>query len=405
MFAVFKIYREAFGGLSANSWMLALIMFINRSGSMVIPFMSIYLKDELNMSLTDAGILMAVFGIGSIMGSFLGGFLTDRIGHFKVQFISLITGGSMFFVLMFMKDFYSFLICILFLSTLLQMLPPANASSVSFYAKPENVTRAFALNRMALNLGFAIGPTMGGLIAAYSYDGLFIADGITCIAAGIVFWLYFRNKPGNKPDKEKVNNPVSKSPYRDPQFLWFVFMVSMFAVTFFQLFTTIPLYYRTEAFLSEEMVGLLLGLNGAIVFAFEMVIVHKLKDRKNLGQIIIAGILLMSASYLLLNVNTSLAVLILSMILLSFAEIFAMPFMATITVQRSDEQNRGRYMGLYTFAFSLAFAIAPYSGTYIADAAGFDALWIVMSIASVAVAVGFRIMLHGMIWKPLKKQE
>jgi predicted MFS family arabinose efflux permease len=398
MFSVLRIYREAFSGLSANSWMLALIMFINRSGSMVIPFMSVYLKEELNMSLTETGVLMAVFGLGSIMGSFLGGFLTDRIGHFKVQFLSLTIGGSMFFVLMFMKDFNSFLICIFFLSTILQTLPPANASSVSFYARPENVTRAFALNRMALNLGFAIGPTIGGLIASVSYEGLFIADGITCILAGFVFLMYFRNKPGNKPVEKKINAPVSKSPYTDRNFLWFIFMVSLFAITFFQLFTTIPFYYRDKAFLSEEMVGILLGLNGIIVFSFEMIIVHQLKDRKKLGPIIIFGLILMSAAYALLNVNTSLIVLISSMMLLSFAEIFAMPFMATITVQRSDEQNRGRYMGLYTFAFSLAFAIAPYSGTLIAASSGFNTLWWTMCGAALLIAVFFRIVLHSMLW-------
>lgn len=376
--------------------MLSFVMFINRSGAMVIPFMAVYLNEELNMTLEESGILMAVFGIGSMVGSFLGGILTDKIGHFKVQFFSLTIGGSMFFVLLFMKDFYSFMITVFVLSTILQSLPPANASSVSFYAKPENVTRAFALNRMALNLGFAIGPTIGGILAIISYDWLFIVDGITCIAAGFVFYFYFRNNQGNKIEK-KTDDVPTENPYNDKVFLGFMIMCSLFAVCFFQLFTTLPLYYRGEAMLSEFTVGMLLGMNGLIVFLFEMVIVYQLKERKNLRPIIISGMLLMALAYLMLNIEISLLVLISSMMILSFAEIFTMPFMATVTVQRSNEHNRGRYMGMYTFAYSLAFVIAPYSGTNIAAKMGFDWLWWIMAGASVVVALGF--------WRVMRRMQ
>lgn len=364
---------------------------------MVIPFMSVYLREELNFTLEQAGILMAVFGIGAMVGSFLGGYLTDRIGHFRVQFYSLVIGGSMFFVLLFMKDFYSYLITVFFLSSILQCLPPANASSVSFYAKPENVTRSFALNRMAMNLGFAIGPTIGGILAVVSYNWLFIADGISCIAAGFVFYFYFRNKPGNRPEKKEENAAPIESPSKDKTYLYFVTMCSLFAVCFFQLFTTIPLYYRDEAFLSEFTVGILLGMNGLIVFLFEMLIVYQLKERKNLRPIILFGIVLMSIAYMLLNINTSLFILIISMMILSFAEIFTMPFMATVTVQRSNEKNRGRYMGLYTFAYSIAFVIAPFSGTFIAAEFGFYSLWWIMAMMSLVVGIGFFIVMPKLV--------
>lgn len=397
MFSIISLYKNAFGGLSRNSWMLSFIMFINRSGAMVIPFMSVYLKEELHFTLEQAGILMAVFGIGAMVGSFLGGYLTDKIGHFRVQFYSLVIGGSMFFVLLFMKDFYSYLITVFLLSSILQCLPPANASSVSFYAKPENVTRAFALNRMAMNLGFAIGPTIGGILAVISYDWLFIADGISCIVAGFVFYFYFRNKPGNRPVKKEENAPLIESPRKDKTYLYFVTMCSLFAVCFFQLFTTIPLYYRDEAFLSEFTVGILLGMNGFIVFTFEMLIVYQLKERKNLRPIILFGVGLMSIAYLLLNIDTSLFVLVISMMILSFAEIFTMPFMATVTVQRSNEKNRGRYMGLYTFAYSIAFVIAPFSGTFIAAEFGFYSLWWIMASMSLLVGIGFYYVMKRLI--------
>lgn len=402
MFSIVSLYKNAFGGLSRNSWMLAAIMLMNRCGSMVLPFMSVYLKEELNLSLEDAGILMAVFGLGSILGAFLGGYLTDKIGHFRVQFFSLFLGGGMFFVLLFMKDFYSFLFTIFILSTILQSLPPANASSVTFYAKPENVTRSFALNRMAANLGFAIGPTLGGILAVFSYDWLFIVDGITCMLAAVIFYWYFRNKPGNRPVPKPENAAKIRGPYEDKMFLIFVVMCSLFAICFFQLFTTLPLYYREEVYLSEFTVGILLGMNGLIVFLFEMVIVYQLKERKSPLPIILLGILLMSFAYLLLNIDKTMLVLVLSMMILSFAEIFAMPFMATVTVQRSNENNRGRYMGLYTFAYSFAFMVAPYSGTTIAAKYGFETLWWTMGFTSLLVGIGFFFILRKFLYSSSK---
>ena len=200
--------------------MLAVVMFINRSGSMVIPFLSVYLTESLGFTLKQAGFILSLFGFGSMGGSFLGGWLTDRIGHFRVQFWSLVLGGSFFLVLAQLKTFTAFAVGIFILSLISECLRPANSSSVSFYARPENITRAFSLNRMAINLGFAIGPALAGLLATISYRLLFLADGFTCIAAGLFFFYYFRSLPGSRKKEavSAVTLPKVRSPYQDFKF-------------------------------------------------------------------------------------------------------------------------------------------------------------------------------------------
>lgn len=390
---IIRLYGEAFGGLSTASWLLALIMLINRSGSMIIAFMGLYLKEELGFSLQETGSMIACYGIGSIVAAYLGGWLTDKIGHFKVQFFGLVLGGILCFVLMYMRDFYSFIITVFILAVVIDSIRPANATSVSFYAKPENITRAFALNRMAINLGFAIGPMVGGILAAISFKWLFIVDGATCIIAGVVFFIFFLNRKGNEKSKEeKKIAGKGRNPYRDLPFVVFIILVTLFATAFFQLFMTFPLYYRLECNQTEAMVGVLLGLNGVIVFSVEMLIVHFLKDTKKLFYIIVGGLLLTALAFFILNISHSVTILVISIIVMSIAEILTMPFMATISVQRSDERNRGKYMGLYTMSYSIAFVIAPYSGSYIADNFGFDVLWWVMGGLCVAVAAVFYFM-------------
>lgn len=388
-FNIINLYKNAFGGLSRNAWMLSLIMFINRCGTMVVPFLSIYLTASLGFTITEAGYSLATFGIGSIVGTFLGGWLTDKIGNFKVQVFSLIAGGILFLIVLNLKTFYNFSIGIFFLSLVSESLRPANAASVANYAKPENITRAYALNRMALNLGFAIGPALGGFFAAISYKFLFMADGFTCILSGLFFYFYFRNKSKKIKLQESNLNTTSVSPMQDKKFMFFVFLTSIFAICFFQIFATLPLYYREIIKISEFEIGLLLALNGIIVFSFEMILVYILNNRIKLETMIIVGIILTGISFWILNFSNHKAILYTSMILVSFAEIFTMPFMATFTVDRSSENNRGSFMGMYSAAYSVSHIFAPILGTQLISNYSFKTLWEVIMGISLINAVAF----------------
>ncbi len=371
--------------------MLAVVMLINRSGTMVLPFLSIYLTSSLGFSVQQAGYILSSFGIGSVVGSYLGGAFSDRYGHFFVQFFSLIFSGILFIMLSKVTEYYHLLTGIVVLSIIAESLRPANSASVSFYARPENVSRAFSLNRMAINLGFSVGPAIGGILASIAYRWLFIADGTTCILAGIFFFIYFRNRKGFEPHKSKNNpgSPKTSSVFKDRKFLFFVLLSSCFAILFFQLFMSLPLFYRDVYGLSEKKIGALLALNGIIVFSLEMIMVYILQRRYSLPSLIFFGMVILGLSFLLLNVYHHTFILLLAMLLLSIAEIFAMPFMATFVVQRSSESNRGSYMGLYTISFSIAHILAPALGAAVITHYGYHTLWWIICIVSIVIGIGF----------------
>ena len=396
MKSVIRLYKNAFGGLSPAAWMLALVIFINRSGTMVIPFLSVYLTSSLGFTLVETGWVMGAFGLGAIVGSFLGGTLTDKIGNFKIQTFSLIGGGVMFFALSQVKDFYPLTIFIFCVSVITEMMRPANQISVASYAKPENVTRAFSLNRMAINLGFSFGPALGGLLAAISYDSLFIADGVTCISAGLVFFFYFRKKQPNKNAPKPVEEETpDKSVWKDYSFLGFILLVMCFAMMFFQLFTTWPIYHREHFMLSEQEIGLLLGLNGFIVFFVEMILVYKIGDKIPIHKLIVFGTILNGLAFICLYTIDAKIGLYIACVIISFAEIFAMPFMVTHTVNRSGKKNKGAYMGLYSVGFASAFMFAPLVGTNLISGFGFHQTWLITGFFGVFVALGFYLLLKN----------
>jgi predicted MFS family arabinose efflux permease len=395
---IFQLYRNAFGGLSQPVWILALTMFINRSGAMVLPFLGVYLSGVLGFSLRQAGLIMGIYGLGSIAGAFIGGWFTDRFGHFHIQYLSLIIGGFLFFIVSGITDFHYLAAGIFILSMIIESLRPANSSSVAHYARPENITRAFSLNRMAINLGFSVGPAVGGLLASLSYTLLFYVDGLTCIFAGLLFFFYFRNRKGNVVEKSlgAENRKIEKSPFKDWPFLLFILFSSFFAILFLQFLFTLPLYYRDVYLLSEKQIGGLIALNGFIVFLLEMVIVYKIGNKIAAWKLIIGGMIMLGFSFSLLNLGFGMSYLIGAMIILSVAEIFVMPYQATVTVKRAGLYNRGAYMGLFTLSYSIGFVLAPVLGTMVIDNHGFNTLWWLVGIFAVFTAIGYYFTLKRM---------
>ena len=112
---LFKNYLSTFLGLSREVWWLALITFVNRAGTMVIPFLSLYLTDNLNFTFTDVSWIMSAFGLGSVVGTWIGGKLTDTIDYYKVMVRSLLSTGFLFIAMQFLNTFASVCVGIFFL--------------------------------------------------------------------------------------------------------------------------------------------------------------------------------------------------------------------------------------------------------------------------------------------------
>ena len=190
--AIIQLYKNAYSSVPKPMWWLALVILVNRAGTMVIPFLTVYLTSK-GYSLVQAGMVMAIFGCGGIVGGYLGGVLSDRLGFFSVQVVSLLFNGVLFFLLGRMQTLPQIMSCVFVLSVVGESFRPANAAAVAAYSTEVNRTRSYSLNRLAINLGWAVGPAVGGLLASISYSLLFVVDGTTCVLAALL--LYFSLAP------------------------------------------------------------------------------------------------------------------------------------------------------------------------------------------------------------------
>lgn len=382
----FNKYIDNFRGFSREIWILTLITFINRAGTMVLPFLSKYLKEDLHFSYSQVGWIMVSFGCGSILGSWLGGKLSDKIGFYKIMIFSLLTSGFAFFGLQFITSFEGLIIAMFLIMTVADMFRPAMFVSLGAYAKPENRTRALTLVRLAINLGFAAGPALGGLlIMSVGYKGLFWVDGASCILAILIFWIKVKEKKKSKyTDKEHPGEVLTHSVFKDTPFWIFLTGTLITGILFFQLFTTIPLYHKEQFNLSEFQTGLLLTLNGVLVFFLEMPIVSYIEKHKiNKLKVITYGCLAMATSIYLLLVNNWAGILIIMMIFMTFAEMFAFPFSNSFAMSRAPKGHEGRYMAIFTMSYSLAHILSAKTGMEIISLFSYQTNWFFMGTLGV----------------------
>ena len=361
----FNKYIDNFRGFSREIWILTLITFINRAGTMVLPFLSKYLREDLDFSYNQVKWILISFGLGSIVGSWLGGKLSDKIGFYKIMIFSLLTSGIAFFGLQFVTSFEGLLVAMFLIMVVADMFRPAMFVSLGAYAKPENRTRALTLVRLAINLGFAAGPALGGLlIMTVGYKGLFWVDGATCILAILIFWILVKEKKKSKyTDKEHPGEILTHSVFKDRPFWIFLGATLITGILFFQLFTTIPLYHKEQFDLSELQTGLLLTLNGVLIFFLEMPIVSYIERHKiNKLKVITLGCLAMAISMYLLLVNQWAGILIIMMLFMTFGEMFVFPFSNSFAMSRAPKGHEGRYMAIFTMSYSTAHILSAEAG-------------------------------------------
>ncbi|AQW96317.1 MFS transporter [Elizabethkingia anophelis] len=375
--------------------MLSIVMLINRSGSMVLPFLGVYMTDQLEFSIKESGIVLSFYGVGSVIGSWLGGYFTDKFGEYRVQSTSLFLSAPLFLLIPIFTSVEGMALIILLQSIISETFRPANSVAITKYARPENLTRAFSLNRMAINLGFSIGPALGGILSSVSYELLFITNAVGAILAGIFYVRFFRkrHKIYQKKMKEKsmVKDTLEKerSPYRDSPFLVYCLLCAIFSVCFFQFFNTIPIFYKEVAHLDQKSIGYILGYSGFIIVVLEMLVVNFADKYLTIAKTLLYGILMCAAAYAMLAINHHMSLIMLSISILSVGEILVLPFMSTITALRSGKTNQGAYMGLNGMTFSISFIITPLLGTSVASDLGFNTLWIgsgaVLALAGIAM--------------------
>lgn len=385
---VFGVYRRAYSGLPRQVWLLSLVALVNRSGTMVLPFLTLFLTTDRGFTAKLAGLLMAAFGVGSILGTMLGGWLADRVGPARVQAASLVLTGLGFLFIKDLESAWPLGLALFAIGVVGDAFRPANLALLSSICPPKERTRGIALNRLAINAGVSLGPAIGGILAEVSYDWLFLIDGSTCLIASAIAWGLFRKHRVVRVVNGETQEQPETSPLRDPILRWSLLLTLVVAFVVMQLMCTVPLYYKEAYDLSERYIGFLFGMNPVLIVAFEMVLVDRLKNENTLKWVGI-GSLFLGISYIMLPFGSTFLFAAVAMILLTIGEMLESPLMGGFISSRAGPTQQGRAIALYTTCFSVAMVTAPILGTLFYERVGPRELMLTCGFMCLAVTAAY----------------
>jgi MFS family permease len=390
---VIDLYRNAYAGLPRTAWLLSLIQFINRSGSTVLSFLTLYLTRKLGFTLTQAGQTVSCYGLGALAGATLGGRLCDWLGAHHIQQLSLSLSGLNLILMGYMTSYTAVILSAFLLGVFAEALLPANATAMAQECPALIRTKGYALNRLASNLGVTIGPVLGGYLALWNYRALFWVDGLTSLAALVIFSLYF--KPGIKLLPSGPEAPPAQPAAGQKRHLWIIFLLVFgLGLIFSQLFSTFPIYIHSAFGFAENHIGQLLAVNTIMIVFFEMILLHRLKKIEPL-KIIACGAFLTGLGFALTPMGRRFLYAAMTVAVWTMGEMLSMPLLTSEISNRSSDQNRGRHMGWFGFSFSLAFMIGPLAGAKIYAQFSPEALWLGCGGLGILLALGFLILNAG----------
>ena len=320
-------------------WVLSVVTLINRSGTMVLPFLVLYLTQELHFSAPRAGFVLAIYGAGSIIVAPLAGRLSDRLGPMPVMRASLVLSGILLLIFPFFRTFVPVLIVTFVWAVVTDLFRPANLAVIADIVHPEKLKPAYALSRLAINVGMSIGPAAAGFIAAYSYFWIFMVDGVTTLAAATVL-LFTRFDSPHRHVPEEKDSPS---------------LISSLALD------------------DRRMVLFMLGI----------LLTAHWPHRRGLA----SGALLFAIGSGAWGVSHGPLAVTAAMVVWTFGEMLLFPQAAAYVAEIAPPARRGAYMGAYSLAFSVAFSFAPWLGTSTYSHFGARFLWVGVFVVGVVSAL------------------
>ena len=370
-------------GLPREVWLLCASTLINRLGTMALPFLVLYLTEGRRWTTAEAGYGMMVYGAGALAAGPFSGRLADRLGHVRVLKSSLWTSGALLLVIPFATT-KPLLFAVIFLwAGLTQAFWPSAMALLTGLAAPEQRKAVFALHRLSVNLGMAVGPALGGLIAHHSYRWVFWTDGISTLAGAVLLTLVLKAPPA--PALPHDHTP-GQSPWRDRRLLFLLLPFIPVLMVFFQIEGTLPLWVVRDLGLGSRFFGILFTVNTLLIVVFEVPMNLAMAHWSH-GRLLLLGSTCVAVGFGLTAWATGHVTLILTTVVWTFGEMILFPAMSDAVATLSPPDRRGEYMGLLSLSFAAALALGPWLGVLAYAQVGPRAVW--LSTIVIAGGAGF----------------
>jgi MFS family permease len=368
--------------MPGSAWVLFAGSFVNRLGTFVLPFITLYLTRN-GFSVPQAGLAIAAYGLGGLLSQIVGGLLADRIGRRNTIALSMLSTGALTLAL-WQAETLALIYPLMFgIGCMGELHRPAAGALIADLLPSEQRVTAFTLYRLAVNVGWAGGLALGGFLADRSFDLVFVGDAATSIAFGVISLVALPH--GTRTARhEEAHLPTARSSIlADRGFLLFLGAVLITGAVYSQNVSTMPLHIRDAGYAASTY-GLLQSLNGAIVALAELPMIAWTQRYQRLRMVALGELLIGLAFATLLFADT-LPLLVAMVAVWTIGEMIESPMASAIAADRAPTHARGRYQSAFGSMFGLAWIFGPMLGT-ITFAANPTVLWAACGVLGVVAA-------------------
>jgi MFS family permease len=348
--------------LPRDVWFLFAGTFLNRFGTFVVPFLTLYLTRR-GYSVEEVGLPLSAYGIGHLVASLLGGHLADRLGRRQTIMLSMFSSAAAMLVLS-QAERFPVIVCLALLAGVCaELYRPASNALLADLCPPEQRVTAWAVHRVALSLGFAAGPVVGGLLSRSSFLLLFIGDSATSVLFGLVAWLALAApwKHERRATKEEAAGGGFLAALGDRRLVAFLLAELGVALADFQSGVTLPLHVQRAGY-SDATYGALVSMNGVLIVVFEVALTAVTR-RMPVRWMLALGSLLSGGGVALTGLAYSVPSLAATVVVWTLGEMIGTPPGSAYLSELAPEHLRGRYMGLRAATWSIGMLVGPYMGT------------------------------------------
>ncbi|OEJ41655.1 transporter [Streptomyces agglomeratus] len=377
--------------LPRGFWWLWASTLVNRAGLFVLPFLTLYLTVERGYSATTAGVMVALYSLGGILGSLAGGSLTDRWGRRPTMLTGQLGAAAFTLGLGFAEHLAMIALLMTALGVTLKMSQPAMGAMLADIVPAEARPRAYSLNYWALNLGFSVSALSAGALATFGYVTLYVVDAATTLLCAL---LVFLKLPETRPEKPPATARAPEAPrasmatvLRDRRFMCLVGLNLLVVMVFTQRHVALPLS-TAEAGLSTTEYGTVAAVNGVMIVTLQLLVTRYTRIRLA-HRVLGAGALLVGASAVLNATADTLLLFCLAAVVYTLSEIVYVPTSEAQVPAMAPAHARGRYEGVMVLSWSVGGFVAPLTSGVVIDAYGTDALWAVCTVFGVLAALGY----------------
>lgn len=348
--------RKSIRDLPGAAWLLFAGTFINKFGSFVIVFLAVYVTRE-GYSAAQAGLAVSAYGVGALISQPLGGYLADRLGRRSTIALSMFSAAAALLGLAWARGLAVMIPLTGIVGFASELWRPASNALLADLTPPGQRVPAFAMKRLAVNLGFAAGPAVGGFLAERSFLLLFVGDALTSAVFGIVALVALPE--GRRRTAASGEAAGWTAMLRDRGFMAFLVATTTGVMVMTQAFSTFALH--VSELLSGAAYGALISLNGILIVSIELPIAS-VTQRLRPRPVMALGLLLMGLGFSMTGAGNTAAWLALVVIIWTLGEIVYMPVAAAYVADNAPEGMGGLYQGAWGSTHGLAFVLGPALG-------------------------------------------